>query len=458
MTVTDELLGQMVSVVGDDNVLTGEAVTSRVVGIWDDRPVAAKAIVRPSSTEQLSACMKACADRKQTVVIHGGLTGLVQGALSSSDDLVISLERMTRIESVNVAQRCLVAQAGVPLQKAQDAAADAGLMLPLDLGARGSCTLGGNVATNAGGNRVIRFGMTRDLVLGLEAVLPDGTVLSSMNRMLKNNAGFDLKQLFVGTEGTLGVVTKVVLRLVPQLESESTALVACDSFASVCKLLDMLDRELGGRLSAFECMWQDFYRQVSQHASAQAPLSSEYPFYVLLEALGADGVQDEERFLAVLSAAQEQGLIVDSVLAKSQTERDAFWLLRDNVESCLQFGPGFIFDVSLPIADMETYVETVLAGLDQAFTGHHSFVFGHVGDGNLHFVVSAGDEAARDAVEQCVYEPLRSVGGSVSAEHGIGLEKKHWLPVSRNEAEIALMRRLKAAMDPDNLLNPGKVI
>jgi len=451
-----DLLDRFQSLLGDSGVLVGEAVSERTVGIWDQRAVTAKAILRPANTAQVSDVLKACNEAGQSVVVHGGLTGLVQGGVAEPADFVLSLERMNRIESVDVAERCLVAEAGVILQSAQEAAAEAGLLLPLDLGARGSCQLGGNVATNAGGNRVIRFGMTRDLLLGLEAVLADGTVLSSMNKMLKNNAGYDLKQLFVGTEGTLGVITKVVMKLQPAWQSQSTALVACESFADVTALLLRLQSELGGQLSAFECMWQGFYQCVS--AGRKVPLTTDHPFYVLVESLGSDPEHDEARFIEVLESAIEANCIVDAAVAKSEAERESFWALRDSVDRCLEFGPGFIFDVSLPISDMEAYVEEVTAALDKRWPEHHSFAFGHVGDGNIHFVISVGAEEARTGVEQCVYEPLRTINGSVSAEHGIGLEKKAWLSVSRSAEEVAVMRQLKQALDPKGILNPGKVV
>ncbi len=451
-----ELLDQLGALLDADGMLSAAEAAQRSVGIWDDRPVEALALVRPSSTAQLSEVMRLCHAAKQSVVTHGGRTGLVEGCVSTAHDIVISLERMNEVESVDVAGRYMVVQAGVPLEAAHDAAEAADLMLPLDLGARGSCTIGGNISTNAGGNRVLRYGMTRDMVLGLEAVLADGTIISSMNRMLKNNAGYDLKQLFIGTEGTLGIVTRAVMRLRPAARSESTALVACDSFSQVQQLLVYLERELGGHLSAFECMWHGFYECVSKQL--QAPLSANSAYYVLVESLGPEPDVDAERFLQVLAAATEAKLLDDAVIAKSGIERDELWALRDSVELCLQFGPGFIFDVSLPLSDMSNYVDQVLAGLDTHCAGHHSFVFGHVGDGNLHFVISPGSAELRNAVEQCVYHPLQQYGGSVSAEHGIGLEKKRWLHLSRSKSEILLMQQLKHALDPLALLNPGKVL
>jgi len=440
---------------GEAAVLTGADVSARQVGIWDERPLEALAIVRPQNTAELATVMRLCHAAGQTVVTHGGRTGLVAGCVAGPGDLVVSLERMNRIESVDTAGRCMTVEAGVPLELAQRAAAAEGFMLPLDLGARGSCTIGGNIATNAGGNRVIRYGMTRDMVLGLEAVLADGTVISSLNTMLKNNAGYDLKQLFIGTEGTLGIVTRAVLRLRPAFRSESTAFVACDSFSQVQNLLAFLECELGGQLSAFECLWEPFYAQASE--GLKAPLALGSTHYVLLESLGADPNLDGERFMSVLAAGADAGLLTDAVIAKSGAERDNFWAIRDNVEACLVFGQAFIFDVSLPLAAMPDYVAEVMARLDSAVLEHRSFVFGHVGDGNVHFVISPQTPGARSRVEASVYEPLQKVGGSVSAEHGIGLEKKFWLCLSRSNAEIALMQTLKHALDPHGLLNPGKI-
>ncbi|MGI9291804.1 MAG: FAD-binding oxidoreductase [Gammaproteobacteria bacterium] len=436
---------------GEDGVLTGSAVSERAAGIWRKDHIVAPVIFRPRNTEEVSAVLQACHAVGQPVVTHGGLTGLVEGAIATEQDVVLSTERMTVIETVNELDRTMQVQAGVRLQAAQDCAAESGLMVPLDLGARGSCTLGGNAATNAGGNRVIRYGMTRDMILGLEAVLADGTVVSSMNAMLKNNAGYDLKQLFVGTEGTLGVITRLMLRLRPAWRSQETALVSCDSFKQVGELLNHLDASLGGTLSAFELMWRDFYTLV---ATTNPPLTNDSPYYVLVEALGSESAADAATFESAIAQALDNRLINDAMVCKSGQERDALWAMRDDVEQTLEHGPAYIFDVSLRLSDMESYINEVLAMLDENCPGHKTWVFGHAGDGNLHIVCAA---ANRSGVEQSVYEPLRRVSGSVSGEHGIGLEKKSWLTVSRNDAEIRLMRQLKQALDPLGILNPGRV-
>lgn len=451
-----KLLDELRSKLGTDAVLTDEAVHSRSAGIWRKDTIAAAALVRPRSTEEVAVVLKACHAAGQSVVTHGGLTGLVKGALTEPDDLVLSLERMNQIETINPVDRTATVQAGVALQTLQETAEEAGLLYPLDLGARGSCTVGGNIATNAGGNRVIRYGMTRDMVLGLEAVLADGTIVSSMNQMIKNNAGYDLKQLFIGTEGSLGVVTRAVLRLREQPGHQATLMAAVNEFDDLGRFLKHMDAALSGTLSAYEVMWQNFYRLVTTPpAKGTAPLPQDYPFYVLVEALGAD----DDRVQEALEAALTQGLIADAVLAQSETQRRGLWLLRDDVEQCFQFAPTFTFDVSLPISKMHGYVDAVDAALGKAYTAPKNFTFGHMGDGNLHFVIAvgAGGPEHRATVERCVYEPLAAVGGSVSAEHGVGLEKKPYLALSRNAEERALMRTLKRALDPLAILNPGKI-
>ena len=452
----DEIARALVDALGADAVLLDEDVTSRGAGIWRADTLQARVLVRPRSTEEVSRALAVCHAHGQRVVPHGGLTGLVEGALTQPDDVVLSLERMQTIEAIHPLERTAVVQSGVILQTLQEAVADEGLTFPLDLGGRGSCTVGGNIATNTGGNRVIRYGMMRDMVLGLEAVLADGTIVSSMNQMIKNNAGYDLKQLFIGTEGTLGIVTRAVLRCREQARTQPTALVGVASFDGLTRFLKAADQGLGGQLSAFEVMWQNYYQLVTEPpATNNAPLSRDYPFYVLVEALGAE----EATLEAMLAEALEAQLIVDAVVARSEAQRLELWALRDDVEQTFRFGPVFLFDVSLRIPCMEDYVATVNERLGEALPDARNFTLGHMGDGNLHFAVSAGTDAleTRRVVERCIYEPLAAIGGSVSAEHGIGLEKKPYLAIARDETEVALMRTLKQALDPRGILNPGKI-
>lgn len=437
-------------------VILGGAVTERSAGIWRSDQIQAQVLVRPKTTEEVSCALRICHEHHQSVVPHGGLTGLVEGALTQPLDIVLSTERLNVIEEISASERTMVVQAGVMLQSVQEAAASEGLMFPLDLGSRGSCTLGGNLSTNAGGNRVIRYGMARDMVLGLEAVMADGTVISSMNRMIKNNAGYDLKQWFLGTEGTLGIITRAVLRCREEVATAPTALVAINSFDALVAFLKQLDRGLAGNLSAFEVMWQNFYQLVTQPpAPNQRPLQDDAAYYVLVEAMGAA----QEQLEAILEQALEAELIVDAVVSQSSQQTDQLWGLRDDVAQAFQFSPVFLFDVSLRLSEMARYVDAVNAGLAARFDAPKNFVLGHVGDGNLHFAIAVGGDsrAQREGVEAAVYEPLKAIQGSVSAEHGVGLEKKPYLHFVRDEAEIQLMRTIKAAMDPRGILNPGKI-
>ncbi len=454
-----DIVTEIAAVVGEARVLTGSAVAERVTSFWNAAPMRGKAIVLPGTTDEVAEILRLCHARDQTVVTQGGLTNCVAAAEPESQDIVLSLEKMDRIREIDAIGGTAVVEAGAILQNVQEAVAAEGLRFPLDLGARGSCTIGGNIATNAGGINVLRYGMMRNLVLGLEAVLADGTVVSSMNRMMKNNAGYDVKQLFVGSEGTLGIVTQAVLRLFPQPASRNSALVALQNFAAVTGFLSLLQQQLADSLSAFEIMWGDYYQAVTGDGGHRAPLSRDYPFYVVFEAEGADPAGDEARFESVLQSALEDGLIVDAVIPKSETEARNIWNIREEFDAILEPEPVYLYDVSLPIRDMQDYVARVKANVSKRWADGRCYTIGHVADGNLHFFVAPNvrGEFHHDS-DKCVYEPLAAVGGSVSAEHGIGIDKLEWLPHSRSAAEIELMRALKRSLDPKNLLNPGRVV
>lgn len=453
----------LVAALGAQQVLDAEAAGQRACSYWDSRPMNAMAIVRPSSTAELSAALKICHQHSQTVVTHGGLTGCVEGATTTENDVVISLENMRQIESWDLVGKTVTVQAGVVLETLQQAAADKGLYFALDLGARGSCTIGGNISTNAGGINVLRYGMMRQQVLGLEVVLASGQVISSMNQMLKNNAGYDLKQLFIGSEGTLGIVTRAVLKLEQPALSRNSAMLGLTSFKAVTDLLSILERDLGGALSSYEVMWGEYFHAVTQPGFHRAPMARDHAFYVMCEAEGGNPASDDPRFLEVISQAIEAGIADDAVIPQSETERRSLWEIRENFEALYETPPVFLYDISLPISAMEAYVATVQKSISTLWPQGFCQVLGHIADGNLHLFIhpnSSGNESTLDlhkASDECVYPPLAEYGGSVSAEHGIGIEKLEHLPVSRSADEIALMRTLKAALDPKGLLNLGKV-
>ncbi len=456
----EALLTALERELGEGAVLTGDAAAEKAKSDWS-RIGSPIAVVRPSNTQEVSTVLRLCNEAGQPITPWGGKTGLVHGIFSNGM-IALSLERMDAIEEIDPLGKTITAQAGCILQTAAEAAEKHDLLLPLDLGARGSAMLGGVISTNAGGNRVVKYGMVRDMVLGLEAVLADGTIVSSMNHLIKNNTGYDLKQLFIGSEGTLGVVTRAVFRLRQMPHSQDTAWIGVDSFDSLPRLLRHLDKALAGGLSAFEVMWKEYVDIVtSAPALGRLPLDSEYPLYVLVEQQGGDQEADSARFEAVLMDALEQGIIVDAAIAKSQAERNAMWELRDDVGQTSRNWPIYNYDVSLRIPHMENYVRGVRAAVAAEWPEKGTLtVFGHMGDGNLHLIAGVPDRTAetKKRLNEIIYGPLRELGGSVSAEHGIGIEKRDYLGWSRSPAEIALMKAIKQTLDPNNILNPGKVL
>ena len=403
--------------------------------------------------------MQACFEQAQSVVPYGGLTNLVQGCATTPDDLALSFEKLNAIEEIDTTAHTMTAQAGVTMQSAQEAADKEDLFFPVDIGARGTCMLGGNVSSNAGGTKVIRYGMMRDSVLGLEAVLADGTVVSSMNRFIKNNSGFDLKHLFIGTEGALGLITRIVFRLSVKPQTHNVALVACNEYEQVVAVLNKAKTLLGSTLCGFEVMWRDFYDTVTQPAGKlRSPVSGRYSFYAIVEAMGTRPGADDENFEAVLGDMIEGELICDGVIAKSDKEREEIWAIRGEVEWLVK--DCYNFDVSLRVADVGPYVEQVMSKIENDIPGTLVAAFGHLGDNNIHLsVLCEGNRTVHaGTIEKHVYESLVPYQGAISAEHGIGLEKKPYLSISRSAEEIELMKSLKRSMDPKNILNPGKVV
>ncbi|SDP72058.1 FAD/FMN-containing dehydrogenase [Rhodoferax sp. OV413] len=428
-------------------------------------PTQPLAMVRPADVEGVATALRICHAHGIAVVPQGGLTGLCGGARAQSDEIALSLERLVGIEEIDPASATMTVLAGTPLEVVQQAAAAAGFFCPLDLGARGSCAIGGNLSTNAGGNRVIRYGMARDMVLGIEAVLADGTVVSSLNKMIKNNAGFDLKHVFIGSEGTLGIITRTVLRLFPKPASTMVALCAADDYGTVLKLLTAARNGLGPMLSAFEVMWPDYWDMATQKVrGVRNPFAADgrsYGAYVLVEALGTDPARDGPNFEAWLAQLLESGTVPNAVVSQSLADEKAFWGVRDACAEFHQLWPGHLaYDIGLPVVNMDEYAVRCKAALSAQLPGCEAVFYGHIGDGNVHIVAYQSGVTAqpKDAADEIIYGLVREYGGTVSAEHGIGTMKRRWLAHARSAEQIALMRTLKAALDPKNILNPGKVI
>jgi FAD/FMN-containing dehydrogenase len=404
--------------------------------------------------------MALCHQYDQPVVVQGGLTGLAGGATPQQGEFAISLERMSDIEEIDTTAMTLTAHAGTPLQLLQEAAAEHDLFLPLDLGARGSCMIGGNVATNAGGTEVIRYGMTRSMVLGLEAVLADGTVINAMNKMVKNNSGYDLKHLFIGSEGTLGIVTRVVLQLQPTSRSSHTALCALNSYAAVTALLIELKRSLGSGLTGFELMWDSYYDKVMEVVpNLSSPFAESHPFYLLVEYKDNDEVSGEQRFESTLFAQLEAGLLTDALIAQSHQDAATFWQIRDGIGELFQvLGPVSNQDVSLPVTEIGVFAADLDKRLKDKYANVGVLLFGHIGDNNLHVTAYTGRDEDKARINEDIMLMIGEYSGAITAEHGIGVLKRDFLPLSRTDSEISLMKSIKLAMDPKNILNPGRVI
>lgn len=451
------VLDQLARIVGADHVLIGEDVSARFDGWPQTTPLQAACIVRPRTTEEVSALLSYCDSVGIAVVPQGGRTGLSGGARTRAVDVALSLERMNSIQALDRHNSAMTVEAGVPLALVQQAAEAEGLLYAVDLGARGSATIGGTIATNAGGNRVLRYGMTREQVLGLEVVLAGGTVISSMNSMLKNNAGYDLKQLFIGSEGTLGVITRAVVRLRPKPAATATALIGARTFTDVLRLRERIASDSDGTLSSFEVMWPELIDVAVATGRHRDPLTERHAYYVLVEVAAGDA---DQRLEKALSVVWNEGLVADAVVAASEAQAAALWAIReDSPARAAALRPILSFDISLPPSAMEAYVDALRQELLRQWPSARLIVFGHVADGNLHVSIGIGqgDEVARSAVGQVVYGLLRPLRGSVAAEHGIGLFKREYMDVTRTMAEIDLMRSLKRHLDPRNTLNPGKV-
>ncbi len=443
-------------------IIQGDALKERYVHIWKmHEGLNALAVVLPETTAQLSKILSLCHDADQAVVVHGGLTNLVGSTECTSTDLVISLERMNKIIELDSDSRTLIVEAGTILENIHKEVENHDLLFPLNFGAKGSAQIGGIISTNAGGLRVFRFGMTRQLVLGLEVVLADGTVISSLKKIIKDNSGYDLKHMFIGSEGTLGIITKAVLKLVEKPKSRQSCFVAFDDYTKVVQFLKYMDKGLAGTLSGYELIWGNTYKAMtSPPAQASPPLAHGHTYYVLLESLGADPNYDKNRMLELLESALENNQILDACIADGDSDLNWFWTIREDVHVIKsRCAIDHHFDISMPISLIGELISDMKNTLEKIDGVHAVYPFGHIADGNMHLIVDrkSNDPELIKSINDTVYLPLKDVNGSVSAEHGIGIHKKAYLHISRSESEIQLMRLLKNKLDPKGILNQGKI-
>ena len=421
-------------------------------------------VLLPESTEEVSTICRVANNHGVSIVPHGGLTGLVDGTATTLGQVAVSLERMAKIHCIDPDQRIAVVEAGVCLQDLIDAAAQHDLMPAFDIPSRGSARIGGLLSTNAGGVRVIRYGMARQNVLGIEAVLADGRRLNAMNRLQKNNAGIDLKQIFIGAEGTLGIITGAVISLVPRPSETRVALLAVERFDQAIDLLNAARSRFSGQLLSFELMWQSYYAHTSaQPGFGPRPLSADSPLYIIVEiGFWGGSIPVDCPLTDFLAQAFERDWLTDGVIAQSETQRTAIWRTRedgDSIES--HFGACIDYDVGMEIGAMEHFVARLTQTCTETVMAHPPFIYGHMGDGNLHitFGLSKTERLNRAAFDAAVYGSLKELGPTtVSAEHGIGEEKRAMLPMSRDEIYLDVLRQMKLCLDPKNIMNPGKML
>lgn len=474
-TLKPDDLQKLKQILGPQNVMTPEEVEREDLlrynqdwmGKWEGRSAA---VLKPATTKEVSEILAYANEQNLAVVPQGGNTGLVGGSVPVHDELVLSLLRMNHIEALDTVSGIVTVQAGCVLEQLDQYLAQHGFMVPLDLGAKGTCTIGGNAATNAGGLRYLRYGSLRGNILGVEAVLADGQVVDSLSALRKDNTGYGLPQLFIGSEGTLGVITKLTILCPPRPKAVNIAFFACSSFEHVQRTFALARQKLGEVLSAVEfCdrMAIDFVLKREAGTGVRDPLEEKFPFYVLVETSGSDGEHDQEklhRFLEAAMSGDDDAAVQDGVVAADETQARAIWRLREGVSDAMTTaGYVYKYDVSLPLQRMyelveETRVKLQAAGVEATAKAAG---YGHLGDANLHLNVtslSGRDDKVLDLLEPWIFEWVSKAKGSISAEHGIGQCKPHYLHLSKAESAMNLMKTMKATMDPKGILNPYKVL
>jgi FAD/FMN-containing dehydrogenase len=469
--LSEDFIGSIEAIVGSAGIIRDAERMQSYLSDWRNAYRGnAALVVRPASTDEVAAVVRLCHENQVALVPQGGNTGLCGGSIpdASGNQVVLSLTRMTRIREVDPANETITVEAGVILQTVQDAAAEAGRLFPLSLGAEGSCTVGGNLATNAGGTAVLRYGNMRDLTLGLEVVLPDGRIWNGLRGLRKDNTGYDLKHLFIGSEGTLGIITAAVLKLYPAVRSVTTAWVALPNAQAAVELIGLIRGLCGDRLTGFELMSRQSVEFVLSHvAGCSDPFAEPHPWYVLIELSDTQLNAPLNELLELgIGDALERGSVIDAVLASSEAQVAALWRMREGISEAQNHeGPSLKHDISVPVSRIPEFIETTNRHLLEQFPGVRIVAYGHVGDGNLHYNISkpiGAEDAAfkgqQEAIMQTIYDVTVSLHGSISAEHGLGQAKRAAAMRYKDPLELELMRSIKSTFDPRGLMNPGKVI
>jgi D-lactate dehydrogenase (cytochrome) len=462
-----DLIARFRTIVGDKYAVTDAADIAPYVteerGLFHGR---SPLVLRPGSTQEVSAICKLANEHKIALVPQGGNTGLVGGQTPHNGEVVVSTRRLDKIRDIDIASNTMTCESGVVLQVAQQRASEVDRLFPLSLGAEGSCTIGGNLSTNAGGTAALAYGVAREMALGLEVVLADGRILNGLSKLKKDNTGYDLRNLFIGAEGTLGIITAATLRLFPKPRAVETAFVGLKSPAEALKLLSIAQNEAAGALTSFELLSDiavDF--SVRHGIDIRDPLGSKHRWYVLMELSFS---RDDARgtLESILAQGMEQGIVDDAVIAANLSQRAAFWKLRDEMSAAQKPEGGSIkHDISVPVAAVPDFIAQANAAVVKLIPGARPVPFGHLGDGNIHYNVSQplGANTADflkkwHAINASVFDIVRRMGGSISAEHGIGVLKRDELPDVKDKVAIDLMRAIKASFDPQGIMNPGKVL
>lgn len=451
-----------------ERAIIGEDDAAPYLSEWRGRwPGKAAMIVAPRTVEDICAVVRICAERNIAITPQGGNTGLVGGQIPFGDEILLSTGRLAAVRDVSPLNNTMTLEAGITLARAQEIADEAERLFPLSIGAEGTCQIGGAISTNAGGVNVLRYGNMRDLVLGLEAVLPDGRVWNGLKRLRKDNTGYDLKHLMIGGEGTLGIVTAAVLKLFPQPAEKITALVGLGAPEDAVRLLSMAQAASGGAVTSFEFMARICIDLTTRHVpDLRDPLSEAHPYYALIELSSGETGALRPSAEKMLAHALEQGLISDAVIAESKAQSGMLWRVRHSISEAINAeGLGARHDVSVATSDIPAFLEKAGEGVEAIAPGARIVAFGHLGDGNVHYDIVGPEGAPKDAledrraaIEACVYDVIDSFDGSISAEHGVGRHRREALLKRKDPVALDMMRAVKAALDPQGIMNPGKML